>query len=327
MIAWCRRCHAGLARSDSLAGLGLSEGQVRPAHEAVKSEPYLHADPLVRGPCRAGGMQDWPAVTAWQDWGYLKAKCGRRTVPVEVGRHYTAEQWGQRLMLFSDFLDSLEQPPRVPGWSASSAWHSAAESLRMGLVEVECHYTAEQWGQRLMLFSDFLDSLEQPAGVYKVLGVTAGNTCPTLPAADSDSCRSPEMWCSKSGLKQDDLQLLCYLRWTAWKGDGQAYRRRSGVLLLAMQLKHELPAGGEMAYLAQHSLFEQIPELAACMRSHLLLVAMQLKHKLPAGGEMAYLAQHSLFEQVPELAACMRSHLLLVAMQLKHELPAGGEMA
>ena len=55
-------------------------------------------------------MESWPGLAAWQDWGYLKARCGRRTVPVEVGRHYLAAQWGQRLISFSEFLDRLQQP-------------------------------------------------------------------------------------------------------------------------------------------------------------------------------------------------------------------------
>ena len=60
--------------------------------------------------CSAGAMESWPARTAWQSWDYLRAKAGRRTVPVEVGQHYLADQWGQRLMLFSDFLHQLAQP-------------------------------------------------------------------------------------------------------------------------------------------------------------------------------------------------------------------------
>ena len=68
-----------------------------------------------------GAMDGWPALTGWQDWGHLKARAGRRTVPVEVGQHYLAEQWGQRLMLFSDFLDQLTQPSGTPAYWLSTA--------------------------------------------------------------------------------------------------------------------------------------------------------------------------------------------------------------
>lgn len=51
-----------------------------------------------------GAMSDWPALTRWQDLAYLARVAGPRTVPVELGRHYLAQGWGQHLMLFSDFV-------------------------------------------------------------------------------------------------------------------------------------------------------------------------------------------------------------------------------
>ena len=49
-------------------------------------------------------MSGWPALSKWQDLAYLARVAGPRTVPVEVGKHYLAEGWGQHLMLFSDFV-------------------------------------------------------------------------------------------------------------------------------------------------------------------------------------------------------------------------------
>lgn len=49
-------------------------------------------------------LRDWPALERWQDLDYLFRVAGLRTVPVEVGRHYMAEGWGQRLMTLSDFI-------------------------------------------------------------------------------------------------------------------------------------------------------------------------------------------------------------------------------
>ena len=40
----------------------------------------------------------------WQDLDYLLDTAGSRTVPVEVGPHYLADGWGQQLMLLSDFI-------------------------------------------------------------------------------------------------------------------------------------------------------------------------------------------------------------------------------
>lgn len=51
-----------------------------------------------------GAMSAWPALSRWQDLAYLTRVAGPRTVPVEMGRHYLAQGWGQHLMLFSDFV-------------------------------------------------------------------------------------------------------------------------------------------------------------------------------------------------------------------------------
>lgn len=54
-----------------------------------------------------GVTAEWRALRRWQCAAYLRAVAGPRTVPVEVGRHYLAEGWGQRLMMFSEFLDDM----------------------------------------------------------------------------------------------------------------------------------------------------------------------------------------------------------------------------
>ncbi len=50
-------------------------------------------------------MAHWRAVERWQRPSYLHDLAGMRTVPVEVGRHYLADGWGQRLMPLADFID------------------------------------------------------------------------------------------------------------------------------------------------------------------------------------------------------------------------------
>jgi [histone H3]-dimethyl/trimethyl-L-lysine36 demethylase len=50
-------------------------------------------------------LDSWPALRLWRDPRYLHRIAGPRTVPVEVGDHYLAEGWGQRLVRFGDFLD------------------------------------------------------------------------------------------------------------------------------------------------------------------------------------------------------------------------------
>jgi hypothetical protein len=68
----------------------------------------------------SAGCTDWPALTSWRDHSYLRALAGRgRVVPVEVGGNYTAEDWGQRIVLFEEFLNSL-YPPVSEGGTAKN---------------------------------------------------------------------------------------------------------------------------------------------------------------------------------------------------------------
>lgn len=56
-----------------------------------------------------GALEHWPAMIErpWRSRGYLMRRTfgGRRLVPVEVGRSYTDEGWGQRILTFGVFLD------------------------------------------------------------------------------------------------------------------------------------------------------------------------------------------------------------------------------
>ena len=53
-----------------------------------------------------GVMDHWPAMTTrpWS-FSYLKEIAGHRTVPVEIGSHYTDESWTQKLMTINEFVD------------------------------------------------------------------------------------------------------------------------------------------------------------------------------------------------------------------------------
>lgn len=53
-----------------------------------------------------GSIHHWPAVDDWKDpqhW-LNNTHGGRRLVPVELGRSYTDEGWGQKIMPFGDYL-------------------------------------------------------------------------------------------------------------------------------------------------------------------------------------------------------------------------------
>ncbi|XP_050296855.1 bifunctional peptidase and arginyl-hydroxylase JMJD5-like [Anthonomus grandis grandis] len=51
-----------------------------------------------------GCMAHWPASTKWLDLNYLLKVLGNRTVPIEIGSHYTDENWSQKLMTAKDFI-------------------------------------------------------------------------------------------------------------------------------------------------------------------------------------------------------------------------------
>ena len=56
-----------------------------------------------------GALEHWPALQerSWKDPGYIIKKTfgGRRLVPVEIGRSYTDEGWGQKIISVKEFMD------------------------------------------------------------------------------------------------------------------------------------------------------------------------------------------------------------------------------
>ncbi len=49
-------------------------------------------------------MDHWPALKNWKKFDYLASVAGERTIPIEIGSHYTNENWSQDLVKFKDFL-------------------------------------------------------------------------------------------------------------------------------------------------------------------------------------------------------------------------------
>ncbi|GAA5863421.1 hypothetical protein JCM8547_006976 [Rhodosporidiobolus lusitaniae] len=85
-----------------------------PSHAFDPSHP--HSSPFVVRNA-ASPSTGWDAVPRWKDPSYLLDKVGPgRYVPVEVGADYSEADWGQRIMPFEEFLDSL---------SPSHSFHSA----------------------------------------------------------------------------------------------------------------------------------------------------------------------------------------------------------
>ncbi|KAI9368324.1 hypothetical protein BJX61DRAFT_537350 [Aspergillus egyptiacus] len=80
-----------------------------------------------------GAVEHWPAIStrpwASRDYWFDRTFGGRRLVPVEVGRSYTDEGWGQRIMEFREFVNRYiwrEPRPRSSTTDADAAASAAA---------------------------------------------------------------------------------------------------------------------------------------------------------------------------------------------------------
>ena len=83
----------------------------------TKPIPRLHRPPQecfqkhmddVRAPViLTGTLKHWPAMETWKskDHWLRKTLQGRRLVPIEVGRSYTDDEWGQKIVPFRHFID------------------------------------------------------------------------------------------------------------------------------------------------------------------------------------------------------------------------------
>ncbi|KAI0874651.1 hypothetical protein GGS24DRAFT_331790 [Hypoxylon argillaceum] len=76
-------------------------------------DPKLGPEPLII----RGTLSEWPALSTrpWNRPSYLLSQTfgGRRLVPVEIGRSYVDEGWGQKLLTFGEFLHTYIDPTSV----------------------------------------------------------------------------------------------------------------------------------------------------------------------------------------------------------------------
>ncbi|KAF5282466.1 hypothetical protein FQA39_LY17581 [Lamprigera yunnana] len=71
-----------------------------PIIEQFNKAYYLPQIPVKLVEC----ISHWPASKKWLDLNYLLKVAGSRTVPIEIGSHYTDENWTQKLMSLRDFI-------------------------------------------------------------------------------------------------------------------------------------------------------------------------------------------------------------------------------
>ncbi|KAI1763743.1 Clavaminate synthase-like protein [Hypoxylon sp. FL1150] len=79
-----------------------------------------------------GSIRDWPALStnAWSKPSYLLSRAfdGYRLVPVEIGRSYVDEGWGQKIITFGEFLTKYIDPFLAGDQDDSSGNHTISSS-------------------------------------------------------------------------------------------------------------------------------------------------------------------------------------------------------
>jgi hypothetical protein len=108
-----------LSSSEPFSRPPLSPDRITPRYNdwtLEKFEDYMndstsHPRPIIF----TNQIQEWPALkeNPWASRTYLLSRTfrGRRLVPVEIGRSYVDEGWGQELVPFRSFLEKYIDPP------------------------------------------------------------------------------------------------------------------------------------------------------------------------------------------------------------------------
>ncbi|XP_069683955.1 bifunctional peptidase and arginyl-hydroxylase JMJD5 isoform X2 [Periplaneta americana] len=88
-----------------------------------------------------GCMSHWPALHLWEDINYLKRVAGTRTVPIELGVHYTHPEWSQKLMTIGEFIEthiaSQTGESKCVGYLAQHPLFEQVPELRKDIFEPE----------------------------------------------------------------------------------------------------------------------------------------------------------------------------------------------
>ena len=95
-----------------------------------------------------GALETWPALheRPWASPSYLLSHTmgGRRLVPVELGRSYTDDDWGQRIMTFREYMNNYllpDQPAQV-GYLAQHDLFHQIPALRNDICIPDFCYTS-----------------------------------------------------------------------------------------------------------------------------------------------------------------------------------------
>ncbi|XP_046629896.1 bifunctional peptidase and arginyl-hydroxylase JMJD5 isoform X2 [Neodiprion virginianus] len=123
-----------------LPGLSLVLHYHQPSMEAFYKDIFHPKIPAVLKGC----MEHWKALELWRNPEYLLKIAGVRTVPIEIGSHYTAEDWTQRLLTFSEFIVSYmtsDTPPKLGYLAQHELFNQIPELMDDIAVPDYCNFT------------------------------------------------------------------------------------------------------------------------------------------------------------------------------------------
>ncbi|KAI3424756.1 hypothetical protein D9Q98_008145 [Chlorella vulgaris] len=107
----------------------------------------------------SGAMDDWPAMARWADPAYFVHVAGPRTVPVEVGEHFLADQWGQQLMTLQRFVQQ-----HILGAAQGRSAQGGAAGGAHPCVEQQQQQQQRQQQERAEPASEHQEAAEQQQG-------------------------------------------------------------------------------------------------------------------------------------------------------------------
>ncbi|XP_021207491.2 bifunctional peptidase and arginyl-hydroxylase JMJD5 [Bombyx mori] len=105
-----------------------------PSMESFYTNRILKEKPVVLINC----MNNWPALTKWNDQNYFLKMAGLRTVAVELGSKYTDSDWTQKLMTVEEFIkDHIYQSNGPKGYLAQYQLFDQIPELKADIIEPE----------------------------------------------------------------------------------------------------------------------------------------------------------------------------------------------
>lgn len=94
----------------------------------------------------------WPAMCEHK-WtvSYIKTIAGSRTVPVEIGDKYTSEEWTQKLISMSEFIDTYIEPNNSTGYLAQHQLFEQIPELKDDIIVPDYCYLSDKEDENVII--------------------------------------------------------------------------------------------------------------------------------------------------------------------------------